>query len=309
MKEVIEKECFVIEDMIYEVRGTQVMFSKDVALLYQVETKRLNEVVKRNMNRFPESFCFQLTEKEFKMISSRSQIATLNKSNNLRGYNIKYLPYVLTEQGIMMLSGLLKSDIAVRVNIQIIDAFVKMRKYFAKSTLTNEMLINHENRILKLEDTFNRFNEKKEINKIFFEGELYDAYSLLLDIFGKLKSQIIIIDNYAGKELLDLLRTVDKEIIVVSKNIDGILKNKYESQYTNIIFINNDSFHDRFIILDRTKLYSCGASFKDMGKKCFAINEFNDKEYLTKLLNILNINQEVIFNILFKICKDYSLNY
>ncbi len=290
MKEVIEKECFVIEDMIYEVRGTQVMFSKDVALLYQVETKRLNEVVKRNMNRFPESFCFQLTEKEFKMISSRSQIATLNKSNNLRGYNIKYLPYVLTEQGIMMLSGLLKSDIAVRVNIQIIDAFVKMRKYFAKSTLTSEMLINHENRILKLEDTFNRFNEKKEINKIFFEGELYDAYSLLLDIFGKSKSQIIIIDNYAGKELLDLLRTVDKEIIVVSKNIDGILKNKYESQYTNIIFINNDSFHDRFIILDRAKLYSCGASFKDMGKKCFAINEFNDKEYLTKLLNILNIN-------------------
>ena len=290
MKEVIEKECFVIEDMIYEVRGTQVMFSKDVALLYQVETKRLNEVVKRNMNRFPESFCFQLTEKEFKMISSRSQIATLNKSNNLRGYNIKYLPYVLTEQGIMMLSGLLKSDIAVRVNIQIIDAFVKMRKYFAKSTLTSEMLINHENRILKLEDTFNRFNEKKEINKIFFEGELYDAYSLLLDIFGKLKSQIIIIDNYAGKELLDLLRTVDKEIIVVSKNIDGILKNKYESQYTNIIFINNDSFHDRFIMLDRAKLYSCGASFKDMGKKCFAINEFNDKEYLTKLLNILNIN-------------------
>lgn len=290
MKEVIEKECFVIEDMIYEVRGTQVMFSKDVALLYQVETKRLNEVVKRNMNRFPESFCFQFTEKEFKMISSRSQIATLNKSNNLRGYNIKYLPYVLTEQGIMMLSGLLKSDIAVRVNIQIIDAFVKMRKYFVKSTLTSEMLINHENRILKLEDTFNRFNEKKEINKIFFEGELYDVYSLLLDIFGKSKSQIIIIDNYAGKELLDLLRTVDKEIIVVSKNIDGILKNKYESQYTNIIFINNDSFHDRFIILDRTKLYSCGASFKDMGKKCFAINEFNDKEYLTKLLNILNIN-------------------
>lgn len=290
MKEVIEKECFVIEDMIYEVRGTQVMFSKDVALLYQVETKRLNEVVKRNMNRFPESFCFQLTEKEFKMISSRSQIATLNKSNNLRGYNIKYLPYVLTEQGIMMLSGLLKSDIAVRVNIQIIDAFVKMRKYFVKSTLTSEMLINHENRILKLEDTFNRFNEKKEINKIFFEGELYDAYSLLLDVFGKSKSQIIIIDNYAGKELLDLLRTVDKEIIVVSKNVDGILKNKYESQYTNIIFINNDSFHDRFIILDRTKLYSCGASFKDMGKKCFAINEFNDKEYLTKLLNILNIN-------------------
>ena len=142
MKEVIEKECFVIEDMIYEVRGTQVMFSKDVALLYQVETKRLNEVVKRNMNRFPESFCFQLTEKEFKMISSRSQIATLNKSNNLRGYNIKYLPYVLTEQGIMMLSGLLKSDIAVKVNIQIIEAFVNMRKYI-KTNLIEQTYINN----------------------------------------------------------------------------------------------------------------------------------------------------------------------
>lgn len=238
--------------------------------------------------RFPESFCFQLTMEE--MTNLRSQFVISSLRNEFTHGGTRYLPYVLTEQGIMMISGLLKSNIAVKVNIQIIDAFVKMRKYFAKSTLTNEMLINHENRILKLEDTFNRFNEKKEINKIFFEGELYDAYSLLLDIFGKSKSQIIIIDNYAGKELLDLLRTVDKEIIVVSKNIDGILKNKYESQYTNILFINNDSFHDRFIILDRTKLYSCGASFKDMGKKCFAINEFNDKEYLTKLLNILNIN-------------------
>ena len=265
------------------------MLYSDVAKFYQVETKRINEVIKRNINRFPESFCFQLTNEEIDKLSSRSQIATLNKSNNLRGYNVKYLPYVLTEQGIMMLSGLLKSDIAVKVNIQIIDAFVKMRRYFANVISNNEMLISHENRILRLEKTFDKFNKKEEINKIFFEGELYDAYSILLDILGKAMEEIIIIDNYAGKELLDLLRKIDKKIIIVSKNIDEILKKKYERQYNNILFMNNNSIHDRFIILDRNKLFSCGASFKDLGKKCFAINEFKERFYLNEILKILDL--------------------
>jgi len=288
MNRIIEKENIMIEDMIYEIRGVQVMLSSDVAKLYQVETKVLNQTIKRNINRFPDRFCFQLNDKELDELSSRSQFVTLNKNNNLRGYNIKYLPYVLTEQGIMMLSGLLKNDIAVKVNIQIIDAFVKMKKYFATSISDSEMLINHENRLLKLENTFDKLKEK-EINKIFFEGELYDAYSLLLDIFNNARQEIIIIDNYAGKELLDLLKKIDKNIIIVSKNIDEILKKKYKNQYNNIKFINNNSFHDRFIILDRSKLYSCGASFKDLGKKCFAINEFNDKEYFEKILNILEL--------------------
>lgn len=287
MNEIIEKEE-VIESMIYEIRGVQVMLSSDVAKLYKVETKVLNQTIKRNINRFPDSFCFQLTYDEMEKLSSRSQIVTLNKSNNLRGYNIKYLPYALTEQGIMMLSGLLKSEIAVKVNIQIIDAFVKMRRYFVNNVISNEMLINHESRLLRLENTFTRFKEK-EINKIFFEGQLYDAYSLLIDIFNDSKEEIIIIDNYAGKELLDILKKVDKKIIVISKNIDDVLKKKYESQYDNITFINNNSFHDRFIILDRNKLYSCGASFKDLGKKCFAINEFNDQSYLNRMLNILEV--------------------
>lgn len=283
MNEIIEKENIIIEDMIYEIRGVQVMLSSDVAKLYQVETKRINEVIKRNINRFPDSFCFQLTNQEIDELSSRSQIATLNKNNNLRGYNIKYLPYVLTEQGIMMLSGLLKSDIVVKVNIQIIDAFVKMRKYFANTISNNEILINHENRLLKLEKTFDKFKEKEKINKIFFEGELYDAYLLLLDILNQTKQEIIIIDNYAGKELLDILKKIDK---IVSRNIDEILKNKYEKQYTNITFMNNDSFHDRFIIIDRCKLYSCGYSFKDLGKKCFAINRIEDVEIIEKVLSL-----------------------
>ena len=280
MNEIIEKEQILIEDMIYEVRGVQVMLSSDVAKLYKVETKVLNQTIKRNINRFPVSFCFQLTNEEIDILSSRSQIVTLNKSNNLRGYNTKYLPYALTEQGIMMLSGLLKSDIAVRVNIQIIDAFVKMRRYFVNN---NEILINHENRLLKLENVFGKFKEK-EINKIFFEGQLYDAYSLLLDILNKSNKEIIIIDNYAGKELLDILKNINKKIIIVSKNIDETLKKKYESQYNNITFINNNSFHDRFIIIDKQILFHCGSSFKDLGKKCFAINKIEDINILNNLI-------------------------
>ena len=149
MNKIIEKENIAIENMIYEIRGVQVMLSSDVAKLYKVETRRINEVIKRNISRFPESFCFQLTNEEIDKLSLRSQFATLNKNSNMRGKHFKYLPYVLTEQGIMMLSGLLKSDIAVKVNIQIIDAFVKMRRYFANTTSNNEILINHENRILR----------------------------------------------------------------------------------------------------------------------------------------------------------------
>jgi len=162
-----------------------------------------------------------------------------------------------------------------------------MRRYFANTISNNEILINHENRLLKLEKTFDKFKEK-EMNKIFFEGELYDAYSLLLDILNKSKKEIILIDNYAGKELLDILKKIDKNIVIVSKNIDEILNNKYEQQYTNITFIANDTFHDRFIIIDKKTLYSCGASFKDLGKKCFGISKFNDKDYLNRLLNTLN---------------------
>ena len=279
------KEKLNIENMIYEIRGKQVMFNSDVARLYNVKTKRINEVIKRNVNRFPEEFCFQITIEELEKLSSRSQIATLNKSNNYRGYNIKYLPYVLTEQGIMMLSGLLKSDIAVKVNIQIIDAFVKMRKYISNNLYQNEkILINHENRLLMLEESFDKLNEKEKINHIFYEGQIYDAYSLLIDILSKSKEEVIIIDNYEGKELLDIIKDIKLNIKIVSCNIDSILKKKYESQYKNVTFINNNTFHDRFIIIDRKELYNSGASFKDLGKKCFALNKIEDKEILNNII-------------------------
>ena len=286
------KEELNMENMIYEIRGKQVMFNSDVARLYNVETKRINEIIKRNINRFPEEFCFQITIEELEKLSSRSQFATLNKSNNYRGYNIKYLPYVLTEQGIMMLSGLLKSDIAVKVNVQIIDAFVKMRKYISNNLYQNEkILINHENRLLMLEESFDKLNEKEKINHIFYEGQIYDAYSLLIDILSKSKEEVIIIDNYAGKELLDIIKDISIDIKIVSSSIDSTLKKKYESQYSNVTFMNNNTFHDRFVIIDRKELYNSGASFKDLGKKCFSLNKIEDKEYLENIIKKIGKNK------------------
>ena len=276
----IEEASDSVENMIYEIRGVQVMLSSDVAKLYQVETRRINEIIKRNIKRFPDTFCFQLTEVEF--YNLRSQFA-ISKENNHGG--VRYLPYVLTEQGIMMLSGLLKSDIAVKVNVQIIDAFVKLRRYVSNNLMNSEMLINHENRILKLETTFSKMQEKEKINTIFFEGQIFDAYVLLLDIFDTAKEEIIIIDNYAGKELLKILKNVNKKIIIISKDMDDTLVKKYKNEYFNIEFKNIDIFHDRFIIIDRKKLYSCGASFKDLGKNCFAVNEMKSEELINNLLN------------------------
>ncbi len=287
MNKIIIKENKNIEDMIYEVRGVQVMFATDVAELYKTETRIINQTIKRNIMRFPESFCFQLTMEE--MTNLRSQIVISSLRNEFTHGGTRYLPYVLTEQGIMMLSGLLKSNIAVNVNIQIIDAFVRMRKYFVNNISNNEIILNHEKRIIELENVLDKFKHHEEASKIFFEGELYDAYSLLLDILNSSNEEIILIDNYIGKELLDVLKEINKKIIIVSKSIDKTLKDKYEQQYNNVTFIYNTSFHDRFIILDKNKLYACGASFKDLGKKCFAITEFNDKKYLSKMLKIIEI--------------------
>ena len=277
-----------IENMIYEIRGKQVMFNSDVARLYNVETKVLNQVIKRNINRFPEEFCFQITIEELENLSLRSQNVTLNKSNNYRGLHYKYLPYVLTEQGIMMLSGLLKNDIAAKVNVQIIDAFVKMRKYISTNLIEqkyiNKMVFDHDNEIKLLQESFSKLEKKEKINHIFYEWQIYDAYSLLIDILSKVKEEVIIIDNYAGKELLDIIKDISVDIKIVSSNIDSTLKKKYESQYSNVTFINNNTFHDRFIIIDRKELYNSGASFKDLGNKCFAINKIEDNEYLKNIL-------------------------
>lgn len=288
MNEIIEKEQIVVEDMIYEIRGVEVMLDSDLAKLYQVETKRINEAVYRNKEKFPERISWITNDDE--VIDLWSQNATANISKKSRTN-----PRVFTEQGVYMLATILKSKVATEVSIAIMDTFVKMRHYinYNKSFLPHKFMLLEkkvDENTKRINELFDKFDPKEIVKDyIFFEGEFYDAYSVFIDILNRAKEEIIIIDNYAGKELLDILRKVDKKIIIVSKNIDETLKKKYENQYKNINFLYNDSFHDRFIVLDRRNLYSSGASFKDVGKKCFAINEYDNKEFLLQILKLLNL--------------------
>ena len=274
MNELIVKEDIKIENMIYEIRGKQVMLDSDLAKLYDVETKRINEAVKNNIEKFPERFCFRITENEFNDL--KSKFSTSNERGGSRKGHSAF-----TEQGVAMLATILKSKVATQVSIAIMDAFVTMRKYISSNLLeqkyVNNMVFELDERVSLLEDTFSKFDTFS--NEIFFEGQIYDAYSLLLDIFNTSNKNIIIIDNYISK--------TNKQIIIYTKNIDNNLINKYNSQYHNVTIKINNSFHDRFIIIDNKILYHCGASFKDLGKKCFAINKIDDKEILCSILNIL----------------------
>lgn len=269
-----------IESMIYEVRGKQVMFASDVAKLYRVETKRLNETIKRNIERFPEEFCFQLTLDESENLFSRSQIATSRSDKH--GGN-RYRPYVLTEQGIMMLSGLLRSDVAVKVNIQIIDAFVKMRHYISSNLMENkyltEQVFENTKNIKLLQESFDKFKDKKVINDIYFEGQIYDSYSKILDIFSKAKSEIIIIDAYSDKHTLDIIKSVGVDVTIITSyksKLSSVDISKYNSQYDNLKVIYNDTFHDRYFILDKNVFYHCGTSLNCIGKRTFSINRIDD---------------------------------
>jgi len=281
MNEIINKEKIKIENMIYEVRGKQVMLDRDLARLYECAngTKTINLTVKRHIKRFPERFMFQITEEELKEL--RFQLETTNNMS-------RTLPYVFTEQGVAMLATILRTKVAEEVSIRIMDAFVEMRKYINNNLIEqnyiNKLVLKDHERINLLEETFNKLEEKTKVNSLFFEGQIFDAYSLMIDILNKSSKEIIIIDNYAGKELLDILKDIDREITIISKNISKELEKKYLSQYENIRFISNDSFHDRFIIVDKLILYHCGSSFKDLGKKCFAINIIDDKNILDNLL-------------------------
>ena len=284
--EIIKEDILDIGDMIYEINGKEVMLDSDLAKLYRVETKRINEAVKNNPKKFPHRYSFILNENDVDDLRSKFSTANISAMSRVK-------PRVFTEQGIYMLATILKSDVATGVSIRIMDTFVKMRHYinYNKVLLPNRFLLledkidNNTNRIDELFDKF----DPKDIAKdsIFFEGQFYDAYSFLLKLFDKAKEELIIIDNYAGKELLDILRDIDKDIIIVSSNINDVLKKKYLSQYKNVSFIDNNSFHDRFIIIDRKILYTCGVSFKDLGKKCFSINLVENNKYLEDILKVI----------------------
>ncbi len=288
------KEELNIENMIYEIRGKQVMLDSDLAKLYECKngTKDINKAVKRNIERFPKNFYFQITEEEMKKLWFQS--GTANKM-------IRSLPYVFTEQGIAMLSSVLHTQIAISQSIRIMDAFVKMRKIISSNLIEqkyiNELVIKDNERINLLEESFSKLEEKEKINHIFYEGQIYDAYSLLIDIFKGAKEEIIIIDNYADKSILDMITNLNVKVIIVTKKFN-LLKDidikKYNRQYNNLKVIYGDKFHDRFIILDKKVLYHSGASYKDLGNKCFEITKMEDKEYLKTIIK--NIGEDKCTN-------------
>ena len=212
----------------------------------------------------------------------RFQIETANNRNMIRS-----LPYVFTEQGVSMLSAILKTDIAIEESIKIIRVFVEMKKYISNNLIeqkyiNNQVMKNTED-IKLLQESLNKMNKTKDYDGIFFKGQVYDSYSLLMKILNKAKKKITIIDNYIDKNLLDILREINKDILIITNKYNNQDYTKYQSQYNNITLKINNNIHDRFIIIDNKELYHVGASLKDLGNKYFAINKIENKEWLNHL--------------------------
>ncbi len=281
MLDVIDND---IKNKIYEIRGKQVMLDSDLANLYHVETKRINEAVKNNYKKFPERFCWKLTDYESKCFL----VENFDQKIETRGGKYKN-PRVFTEQGVAMLATILKSDYAIQTSIQIMDAFVAMRHYIDNNVyrLSNveAKMLEHDNRIQLIEAALDKFEEKKKINEIYFEGQIYDARSKILEICSEAKSNLIIIDSYADYNVLDIIKRLDIEVILITT--DKLLTkediNKYNKQYHNLKVVYNNTFHDRYFILDDMIVYHCGTSINRIGYKTFCINLICD-EMVCKVL-------------------------
>ncbi|MBI4980980.1 ORF6N domain-containing protein [Candidatus Woesearchaeota archaeon] len=274
-----------IKSKIYNIRNVQVMLDTDLAELYGVDTRVLNQAVKRNTERFPSNFMFQLTETEYKNLISQSVTSSWGGRRNL--------PKAFTEQGVAMLSGVLKSSTAIRISIQIMNAFVAMRRFLASNAQIFQRLdrveikqIEHDQ---KFEEIFDAIQSKdiQPEKGIFFEGQIFDAYTFVSDIIRTAKSSIILIDNYIDDSVLTLFSKRNKDVTAtiftkeISKQLSLDLV-KYNSQYPPIEIKEFKQSHDRFLIIDNVKVYHFGASLKDLGKKLFGFSKF-DKEAFTLL--------------------------
>lgn len=290
-----------IENRIFTIRAVQVMLDYHLAELFIVETKRLNEQVKRNTKRFPLSFMFQLTLSEWDKL--QSQIATTEISDDLRSQiataKRRTLPFVFTEQGVAMLSAILNSDTAINVSIQIMDTFVKMRQIVLQNSLINLRLDKIEIKQLdnkqKFEQVFKALESKNTIPNqgVFFDGQVFDAYELASKIIRSAKSTIVLIDNYMDESTLTHLSKKIKEVKVllltktVSKQIILDIK-KANEQYGNFEIKPFSKSHDRFLIIDHTEVYHLGASLKDLGKKWFAFSKL-EKNSIANILNEIGV--------------------
>lgn len=274
------------------------MLDSDLAKLYGCAngTKDVNKAVKRNIERFPESFYFQLTKNEFYNLKFQSGTSSWNNYGGVRK-----LPYVFTEQGVAMLSSVLRTKNAAEISVNIMQAFVAMRHFIIENKGTiksivniNNELISHSNRLNildnKINDLFSKFKTKEFKEKIFFNGEIYDVYSKITDIMNEAKNELIIIDNYADKSVLDMISKIKANVILLVKTktlLNNLDIKKYNEQYHNLKIIFNDTFHDRFIIIDKKEVYYLGASINKAGNKTFAINKMNEKELKEVLINKL----------------------
>ncbi len=260
-----------IQNKIYEIRGIQVMFDSDLAEFYECKngTKDINKAVKRNVERFPEDFYFQLTPME----CSRFQIGTLNVK---RGQNLKYMPHVFTEQGVAMLASVIHTEVAADISVRIMRNFVAMRHYLSSNSDIYQTLDNINNKIIehdeKINKLFEQFNRKE---RLFLSGTVYDAYYYLHSILKEAKNELIIMDPYASLDVLELIKDINSKIILITSNKSDLTEkqiNKFNKQYNNKLRVfKNNKFHDRFVILDRNLVYHIGTSINYLGKKVFSI--------------------------------------
>ena len=283
MHTIIPVESQSIQNKIYTIRDTQVMLDEDLAVLDGVEAKRLNEQVKRNIERFPEKFRFQLTENEYENL--RSQFATLSFEKGW-GKHRKYLPYVFTEQGVSMLSAVLKSQTAIEVSIKIIDTFVEMRKFISLNANIFQRFERVEQRLSLHDEQFNKIfeaienNEVQQKQHIFYDGQIFDAYLFVSDIIKSAKTSIKLLDNYIDESTLVLFTKRDIKVTMkiytktLSKQLQLDLQ-KHNAQYPKIEIETFDLSHDRFLIIDDMDVYHFGASLKDLGKKWFAVSKMD----------------------------------
>jgi phage regulator Rha-like protein len=268
-----------IKSKIHTIRGMQVILDSDLAELYEVETKKLNQTVKRNIERFPVRYMFQLTEEELNYIL-RSQIVT----SSLNWGGRRYFPYVFTEQGVAMLSSVLKSKKAIKINILIIDAFISMRKILSKNLdIINKIDTIERKQIeyqIKTDEKFDKVFDLLETNipkqGIFYDGQIFDAYKFVCDLIKSAKESIILIDNYIDESVLELFTKANKNVMIkiYTKEILKLDLDKYNKQYNNIELKKFNLSHDRFLIIDNKEIFHIGASLKDLGKKWFAFSKF-----------------------------------
>ncbi|RHV36689.1 ORF6N domain-containing protein [Ruminococcus sp. OM05-10BH] len=301
-----EVSHYDIKSMIYVIRNKQVMLDSDLAMLYQVETRVFNQAVKRNIARFPDSFRFQISKDEYEAL--RSQIVTSKEEDakgNKKGGR-RYLPYVFTEQGIAMLSAVLRSDVAIQVSINIMNAFVEMRRFIANNALLFERISNIELKQLeyqkqtdeKLEQIFEYISGHEEAGqKVFFDGQIYDAFSLIVSLIQKAEKEITLIDGYVDVGTLDLLskKKENVSVTIYTQKRTRLTKKDVENfnaQYPALEVKYTKVFHDRFLILDRDTAYHVGASLKDAGKKCFGINLIQDAGIIRDILQRLELETE-----------------